>query len=523
MNLFDCFNDPFLIGLDPRDKAIIVQKLQQWGLHTQPFAMNLDNWFCNFDDIEDKRLALRIFYSLKFYSSEAFVSRLNQLYRAIERHLTNTGNTPSDIVLVTPDGAADSADRHAYDLVKNWELLQNQVYHVSELNSQTFHDPVFILFNDTHGTGNQFLREVWPKLQHYGEHKIYVLAIAISQDALDRFRKEMPRVHVIPQIPVVNARSSFTGQECERLRQLGERVYPKHPMGYGDAALLTAYYYQCPNNTLPIIWADGENNKVNGKAYTWSPLFRYLPKKINEAKTNHNKLLSHEKEQLVAVETRIKPTGKKKPAVLTYRYRVGLLDLDLGLTNVSQVAQELNKCQKYFHFTAPQNTELDAARNAVISIESQRNFSVYEINRAFFWQFDELAVDVVGCFTRYPLAFVDKHDESIRYNYISGPSNIDSRFMFVSAYQLQNFVNAAECSLEEGLVHILVSQLVVYFTDVGFHSKVKECPMDFCQIRKDIVLSLIKRQFCTNCTDRIADGFLLKALNDMLYWRIKRA
>ena len=66
---------------------------------------------------------------------------------------------PLTLSLWTPDGAADSADRHAYDVVKQWKLLRDQVYTVSELSERTFQDPVFVLFNDTHGTGNQFLME----------------------------------------------------------------------------------------------------------------------------------------------------------------------------------------------------------------------------------------------------------------------------------------------------------------------------------------------------------------------------
>lgn len=259
MNVFDYFHDPFLRSLNAEEKNAVNERLQQWGLYTQSFAERLDNWFCNFDESDHKRLALRVFHALKYYTPDDFARRLKQLYRIVERHLADTGNDPSDIILVTPDGAADSADRHAYDVVKQWKLLRDQVYTVSELSERTFQDPVFVLFNDTHGTGNQFLREIWPTLQQYGEHKIYVLAVAISPDALRRFRREMPRVHVIPHIPVESAWSIFTGEECECLREIGDRVYSKHPMGYGDTALMTAYYFQCPNNTLPLIWADGEN------------------------------------------------------------------------------------------------------------------------------------------------------------------------------------------------------------------------------------------------------------------------
>ena len=487
MNVFDYFHDPFLRSLNAEEKNAVNERLQQWGLYTQSFAERLDNWFCNFDESDHKRLALRVFHALKYYTPDDFARRLKQLYRIVERHLADTGNDPSDIILVTPDGAADSADRHAYDVVKQWKLLRDQVYTVSELSERTFQDPVFVLFNDTHGTGNQFLMEIWPTLQQYGEHKIYVLAVAISPDALRRFRMEMPRVHVIPHIPVESAWSIFTGEECACLREIGDRVYSKHPMGYGDTALMTAYYFQCPNNTLPLIWADGENNNIDGHRYSWSPLFPYIPKS-EPAEGSRVPIRSPRVETREAQECHSRPEASQIEArpspVLTYRYRVGLLDLDLGLTNLLQVASELNKCQRFFHFTAPHRPDLTSADAAVITIDRQRNLSVYQIAEAFFSQFDELTVDVVGCFTRYPLAFVNRLEGSARFNYFSGPSNVDSRFMFISASQLRDFAKAAGCSFEEGLTYILVSQLVVYFTDtVGYHDETLECPMDFCEIR----------------------------------------
>ena len=523
MNVFDYFHDPFLRSLNAEEKNAVNERLQQWGLYTQSFAERLDNWFCNFDESDHKRLALRVFHALKYYTPDDFARRLKQLYRIVERHLADTGNDPSDIILVTPDGAADSADRHAYDVVKQWKLLRDQVYTVSELSERTFQDPVFVLFNDTHGTGNQFLMEIWPTLQQYGEHKIYVLAVAISPDALRRFRMEMPRVHVIPHIPVESAWSIFTGEECACLREIGDRVYSKHPMGYGDTALMTAYYFQCPNNTLPLIWADGENNNIDGHRYSWSPLFPYIPKS-EPAEGSRVPIRSPRVETREAQECHSRPEASQIEArpspVLTYRYRVGLLDLDLGLTNLLQVASELNKCQRFFHFTAPHRPDLTSADAAVITIDRQRNLSVYQIAEAFFSQFDELTVDVVGCFTRYPLAFVNRLEGSARFNYFSGPSNVDSRFMFISASQLRDFAKAAGCSFEEGLTYILVSQLVVYFTDtVGYHDETLECPMDFCEIRAHMTAGLKKREFCSDCNKDIEDQDkdLLGALNELLH------
>jgi hypothetical protein len=46
-----------------------------------------------------------------------------------------------------------------------------------------------------------------------------------------------------------------------------------------------------------------------------------------------------------------------------YHYRVGLVDLDLGLTNLKPLAQMLNETQGFFLFTCP---EMPSVKDAVV-------------------------------------------------------------------------------------------------------------------------------------------------------------
>ena len=511
MNPFDFCCDPFLKNLSQDQKNNIADRIQFWGLYKESFFERLDNWFCNFDTDDDKKLVYKIFMNIEYYNHEKFSRRLNQLFSSIKRHMKATNNDSSDIIIVTPEGAGDSADRHAYDVIKQWGLPREQICSVSELDGIEYEDPVFVLFNDTHGSGNQFLSEIWPKLKKYGEYSIYVLAIAISKDALERFRGEMPRVHVIPQIPVQNVWSIFTGDECERLKAIGQRVYSKYPMGYGRAGLLTTYYYQCPNNSLPIIWADGKNNRVGRDTYPWSPLFPYIPKKTSTVTSLEKVNQKTDKSPREPNNASQKVTSKFK-----YKYRVALIDIDLGLTDLVDLANELNSIQHFFHFTCPTINNILYAQEPVVEIEGQNNLSVYEIDDPFFDEYNDLAVDVVACFTKYPLAFAT--DEYIQFNYFSGPSRNDDRFMFISANQLNDYTRKAKCTLEEGLVYILVSQLAVYFNYLGYHDETLSCPMDFCETRSEIIKGLKKRKFCESCSKGIQNKELFSAFNSMLNW-----
>src|SRR5262249_34829079 len=160
------------------------------------------------------------------------------------------------------------------------EVPRSRVVELSRLPEHDVSQTLLVLFNDTHGSGNQFIREVWPAVDGLQERPpaVFVAAVTIAKEAIKRFATQLPGVHVIPGMPTPNARDLFSAETYARLKAIGERVYPKHPVGYGGTALLSAYYFQCPNNTLPLIWADGENNAVDGRAYPWFPLRRYHPK-----------------------------------------------------------------------------------------------------------------------------------------------------------------------------------------------------------------------------------------------------
>jgi hypothetical protein len=57
----------------------------------------------------------------------------------------------------------------------------------------------------------------------------------------------------------------------EICRSYGDRLVPSHPLGYDDCQLLLGFHHNTPDNTLPIIWCDGNTEP-------WRPIFRRYPK-----------------------------------------------------------------------------------------------------------------------------------------------------------------------------------------------------------------------------------------------------
>jgi len=273
------FSDPFLRKLPQDEFQEISNIFQSWGLSQESFYLDLDGWFGNFNS-SDKKLALKLVKHIDFYNYEKFSRTIKSIKSKIQRHLIEIEREHYPVLLITPKGEGDSAHRHAYDLAKIWNIQTNTIIDVVAALEMNPMNRVMVFFNDTHGSGNQFLNDFNEELRQFYKQQnvIIIAAITISGMALSKFRKEVPYAFIIPDEPAASVHDYFTKEEFTRIKNIGRKIYPKHPIGYGNTALLCAYYYQCPNNTLPIIWADGINNMVGGKAYPWAPLFPYRPK-----------------------------------------------------------------------------------------------------------------------------------------------------------------------------------------------------------------------------------------------------
>ncbi|MFA6981294.1 MAG: hypothetical protein WC209_18350 [Ignavibacteriaceae bacterium] len=263
--------------------------LRAWGLQQDSFYQKLDKWFQNFHCDTDKRLAQKLLLNFDYFNSQTVDEKIKQLFKPVKDYLVANNKSELDLLVVIPNEKGDSATRNSYDLIKQWNLAQRQIFEIKNFRQQYLEDKVAIFFNDTHGSGDQILNDIIPKIRDI-HCKMFILCLTITTEALRKFNDQNLELTIIPNKASKNVSSIFTELEIDRLKELGRLVYPKHPLGYGGVALLTAYYYQCPNNTLPIVWANGINNVVKGQSYPWNPLFEYRPKRINQDVENYERL-----------------------------------------------------------------------------------------------------------------------------------------------------------------------------------------------------------------------------------------
>jgi hypothetical protein len=273
-------NDAYLADLVRQSGDQLRSRLDLWGLGSLDFRKRLDRWFSNFAE-DDKPLAEKILWNIDYYSPARFDEVLLVRWADVVRHLRSSALAETDVLVLVP-GGADSGDRHAYDLAKVWGLRANAVRALREVSARDVAGRALCWFNDTHGSGNQFMREIWPKLEPLSRaaRMTCLVAIVAAHQAVERFRTALGRsVELVPGSRARTVNDVFEREEVVRLQEIGERVYHKWPLGYGDASLLISYYFQCPNNSIPLIWADGSNNLTDRGSVGWAPLFPYRPKK----------------------------------------------------------------------------------------------------------------------------------------------------------------------------------------------------------------------------------------------------
>lgn len=278
--------DNYLKSIDADKRSLISEKISFMGERPGKMEVRLDKWLANFSSSEEKALALKLFLCLDYFSEEK-INELLEIYKTkISQYLLGRGKTWDDIIIVTPGGHADSSHAHAYKLTKIWRITPGIVLSREQLDKKTIEDKSLIFFNDTHGTGNQFIKEFYDLIFDVGAENCIIVCITVTKNALKLFRKNLTGITVIPEVstPTLFEMDGFTTEEITLIKKLGNKVYAKHPIGFGDCGLLVAYHFQCPNNNLPIIWANGHNNSYTNydgdevQGYPWIYLFEYIPK-----------------------------------------------------------------------------------------------------------------------------------------------------------------------------------------------------------------------------------------------------
>jgi hypothetical protein len=213
----------------------------------------------------------------------------------------------------------------------------------------------------------------------------------------------------------------------------------------------------------------------------------------------------------------IKPASRqmtRATSVLQYEYRVALADLDVGLTNLPEIARALNETQDFFHFTL---SHLELPRKAKVRMTGgDPQLRLDRLPQSFYEERKSIPADYILCFTSRFLAFEEKG--RLHINYLGSDSQVDERFSFLSLRGLFHYAGEAKLKFEVALAFLIIGDIVVYFGGL-YHDEIRGCPLDWTENHADLVKGLKAGRFCESCRKKLSvNKRLYKALTAMLAW-----
>lgn len=270
--------------LPPDLRRQLTERLESFGAEQLP-SRKLSAWFANFASSTDKLLAAKMLAAFTYYSTARYEQQLHELGNSLTQAMRNHGDAPRDSILVVDEARLDSSRVVAYFASKDagWNLREEQILTGPEI-SEIPTGVALIVLNDTQGSGNQFKREIWPHVEHHVRSgiRLYLACFELSEVAYRELHSLSDNIVFVPDTPTAHCLEYmfqahvFNADEHRRIVELSARAHPQFPLGYGDCALMVAYHYQCPNNTLPVFWGMGTPTSP------WTPLFEYRKKPDNK-------------------------------------------------------------------------------------------------------------------------------------------------------------------------------------------------------------------------------------------------
>lgn len=272
------------------EKEILIGLLKKTIEKSWKIDMEIDiieEWLKNFNGevygIEDERiLALWLLCNYTFYNKEDVRHLCKTLYHSFIHQLLVDflPQTDQDIeslisnVKYSAIGLASQSGNYLlYDFRYEAGLKTKDFYFPTTINSDS--NTIVAFLDDVLLSGDTALKFFERNLKGIKAKKIYYLSLFATEKAIQRLEKE--NIHVV-YCGLLNDRDrSFSDKSLlftkyEELLEpskrvafhYGQKLQQYNPLGHGDGQFRFGFYYNTPNNTLPIFWSSAKG---------WKPIF----------------------------------------------------------------------------------------------------------------------------------------------------------------------------------------------------------------------------------------------------------
>ena len=256
---------------------------------------NVQMWLQQFGDPVKQRMMFKLLQHTKFRSKLLIRQRMQEVFDIVKNQspgltLDLSQTKRAELLISHLDGVAKSSNHYAREFVNVNNIYARNAVPFSDIGRFVENDDrvqVLLFIDDFIGTGRSAQKQLAALDGNYGtiirERGIHVfLHVLIAfENAIVALEREIQRLDMgylrLRASEILtdqdrcfgSASTVFPDQEM-RLRaeqvalDFGKRLQERHPLGHDDSQCLIVFDSSCPNNTLPILWAEKGG---------WVPLF----------------------------------------------------------------------------------------------------------------------------------------------------------------------------------------------------------------------------------------------------------
>ena len=248
----------------PSEEVLIntLQEIQNCSWLIKNFnILSIEQWLSNFSGAvfpkeDERRIALWLLANYTYYNDKEIDHLCSNLYKrfihsfAVEHELDQYSllKEMKDFCYIPLGKASESGGFIAYQFRKQAKI---------GTNSSTQANNYIQSFKESHDV-----------------KEIYLLTLVATDNSITELRSN--GINVVSCIELDDRNKCFSEKSIvfykfpsiltpakTMAEHYGKQLYDKYPLGYKDGQFLFGFYYNVPNNTLPIFWS----NK------NWSPIF----------------------------------------------------------------------------------------------------------------------------------------------------------------------------------------------------------------------------------------------------------
>lgn len=295
--LTDAENDAYVTGPE------IDELIDRWNRSTYRGSVigvaQVERWLKQFDNNIERRLMFKLLQNLKFYNEQFVRERLRSINESIYSNITRIrmGRERSrrEILVSCFDTPAKSGASIARLYTQENNIISEHCCNLKDI-PLILKDPkrqeriqAVVFVDDLIGSGRSMTEYIFEMKRICGkiftknktDLSVFIASICGLESGVSMVEKSLESLDHSVQLNVYDRlgeqdqcfsdSSQIFESESERrdaediARRYGEKLYPKYPLGFDNGQLLLTYHQSCPNNSLPILWADESE---------WYPLFK---------------------------------------------------------------------------------------------------------------------------------------------------------------------------------------------------------------------------------------------------------